>query len=455
MNKRNIIISIVTLVLAIASVIFNINYTNSDIEEISKGVETVTNIIEETTSTTEIVEITELDEQTVEVEQQVESDAVVEQENISYNGADTGTGLSLLGECTGLTYYSQADSRWANYLYTATNNSTQTMKSSACGPTSAAMVVSSSKGTILPTTMADLFVEQGFRTKNNGTAWSAYSWVADYFDFNDYAYTSNLNTAINYLNKGYYVIASCGSGLFTYGGHYIVLTGIENNTIKIYDPYLYNGKFNTASRRGKVTVDGTTIYCSIDNFRNYASYKGFWCFSNDSGKNNVTTTTIENITVNPNSVTSVDYNVKVTANTGLRIRSGASVDYDKIGAYAKNTIVNIIAESNGWGKTDKGWIYLYYTTKVKNTSNIAGAVYKTGNYKVTASLLNVRVGPGTQYKAKRYYQLTNNAKSQNKRLGNQYANGYKKDVICTVTKIQGKWGKTSSGWICLDYCRKQ
>ena len=34
-KKRNIIISIVTLVLVIASVIFNINYTQKDVEEIS------------------------------------------------------------------------------------------------------------------------------------------------------------------------------------------------------------------------------------------------------------------------------------------------------------------------------------------------------------------------------------------------------------------------------------
>lgn len=46
----------------------------------------------------------------------IESDAQVEQENISYDGINTGNGLSLLGKCTGLTYYSQADSRWANLV---------------------------------------------------------------------------------------------------------------------------------------------------------------------------------------------------------------------------------------------------------------------------------------------------------------------------------------------------
>lgn len=90
------------------------------------------------------------------------------------------------------------------------------------GPTAAAMVVSSSKGAILPTTMASLFVDNGYRTASNGTAWSAFSFVADYFDFDEYYTTSNFNTAMNYLktdadndgNADYYVIVSCRKRTF-------------------------------------------------------------------------------------------------------------------------------------------------------------------------------------------------------------------------------------------------
>lgn len=131
MNKRKMIITaIVTIVLAIVSAIFGVNYSERNVSEIANSVETVINYVDN--ATTEIEETTEAEEQTLEVEQEVESDAVVEQENIAYNGSSTGNGLSMLGECTGLTYYSQADTRWANYLYTSTNNNTQTMKSSAC-----------------------------------------------------------------------------------------------------------------------------------------------------------------------------------------------------------------------------------------------------------------------------------------------------------------------------------
>lgn len=440
MSKRKMIITaVVTIILAIVSAIWGVNYSERDVAEISNSVETVVNYVDNATSTTEIVETTEAEEQTLEVEQEVESDAQVEQENISYNGSSTGNGLAILGQCTGLTYYSQADTRWANYLYTSTNNNSQTMKSSACGPTSAAIVVSSSKGSILPTTMADLFVQNGFRTENSGTAWSAYSWVADYFNFNDYKYTSNYNTMLDYLNRGYYIIASCGSGLFTYGGHYIVLVGIENGNIKIYDPYLYTNKFNTASRRNKVTVNGNTVYCSIDNFKEYANYKGFWCFSNDSGLTENKNTDIKTV-VADNNIEDTNYKVRITASS-LRVREGADTNYKQVTSYKNGTIVTILKKYKNWGKTDKGWICLDYT--VQTVQKLNG--YKTGTYIINCNKLNVRTGPSTNNRIKTLKELTKSAKKQG---------GYVRGVRCTVSEIRGNWGKTPSGWICLDYCNK-
>lgn len=221
----------------------------------------------------------------------LEADALVEQENISYDGDNAGKGLDLLGKWQGLTYYSQADSRWATKLYTSTNNKTQTMKSSACGPTCSAMVVSSAKGAILPTTLASLSVDNGYRTASSGTAWAFYPFVADYFGFKEYHKTDDFNKAMTYLSQKnavgsskYYIICSCGSGLFTSSGHYIVLASLNGDTIQVMDPYLYNGKFNTASRKNaNVEVKGTSAYVSKANFERYANAKSFWIFSNDKG----------------------------------------------------------------------------------------------------------------------------------------------------------------------------
>lgn len=246
-------------------------------------------------ATTEIAKATIAEEQEVTDEGADESllepDALVEQENIAYNGDNAGKGIKLLGKWQGLTYYSQADSRWASKLYTSTSNKTQTMKSSACGPTSAAMVVSSAKGAILPTVMANLSVDNGYRTANSGTAWAFYPFVADYFGFKEYHKTDDFNKAMTYLSQKnaigtskYYIICSCGSGLFTSGGHYIVLASLDGNTIRVMDPYLYNGKFNTATRKNaNVTVKGTSAYVSKDKFKKYANAKSFWIYSNDKG----------------------------------------------------------------------------------------------------------------------------------------------------------------------------
>lgn len=87
---------------------------------------------DEKLSTTEEVESSEQNEKNVTDNEALETDAIVDQENISYKGDHTGEGLSLLGKYQGLTYYNQADSRWANIMYSSTNNKAQTMKTSAC-----------------------------------------------------------------------------------------------------------------------------------------------------------------------------------------------------------------------------------------------------------------------------------------------------------------------------------
>ncbi len=72
-------------------------------------------------------------------------------------------------------YFSQRDPRWANKMYSSVNNASQTIKSSGCGPTSCAMLVSSLTDTIIyPDDMANYFVSAGYRTSNNGTSWSAF-----------------------------------------------------------------------------------------------------------------------------------------------------------------------------------------------------------------------------------------------------------------------------------------
>ncbi len=395
--------------------------------------------------TTEIQVQTEEQEKAVAGEQTVEDEKFEQQGEIAYNGTSEYPNVTL-GNYQGLTYYSQIDNRWRYKMYSSVGNSSQTIGTSGCGPTCASMVVTATKGTITPPEMGDLFVQYGYRSANNGTYWSAFRWVADVFDIG-YQECSSLDTAVNLVRNNSYVICSVGNGLFTTGGHFIVIVGIDGNTLKIYDPYLYAGKFDTSTRRGKVTVSGNTVYCSIDNFRNYANYKGFFAYQHSG-----------NVQENQGNVTTATYTRYVNTNSkNLNVRS--SPNGTVISSLKKGTAVTV-AETNGsWSRITSpvsAWVSNSYLSSYTGSSVSAG--YTIGRYKVTnvsrTSVLCVRSGPSTKYSKKTYRQLSANARSQNKANGNYYANGYKNNVVFTVSKISGNWGLTPSGWVCLDYCTK-
>lgn len=317
---------------------------------------------------TEIIEQTEEEEKEVSAEQEVESEEFELQGEIAYNGTTEYPNISL-GDYVGLTYYNQTDSRWRNYKYTSTGDNSQTIGTSGCGPTSAAMIVTAIKGTITPPEMGDLFVQYGYRSANNGTYWSAFRWVADVFDIG-YQECSSLDTAVNLVRNNNYVIVSVGNGLFTTGGHFIVIVGIDGDTLKIYDPYLYSGKFDTSTRRGKVTVEGSTVYCRIDNFREYANYKGFFAYKHSG-----------NVQENTSTVTTSTYTRYVKVNTSLNVRAGAGTNYNIVGSLHNGDKVTVYETNENWSRIDTNrWVcsdYLVSTYSTPTISNTVGQTRKT------------------------------------------------------------------------------
>lgn len=456
-KKRNIVLIAIAIFVGILGGFgfYNANKDNSTEEIVNSAVNEIKDYITtynmsqeeiEELPSTEIVEQTEADEQETGEEQEVESEAFEEQGEIAYNGTTEYPNISL-GNYVGLTYYNQTDSRWNSHMYSSIGDRSQTIGTSGCGPTSASMVVTAIKGTITPPEMGDLYVKYGYRSANNGTYWSAFRWTADVFDIG-YQETSSLDTAVNLVRNNNYVIVSCANGLFTTGGHFIVIVGIDGDTLKIYDPYLYSGKFDTSTRRGKVTVSGNTVYCSIDNFRNYANYRGFFAYQHSG-----------NVQENTGNVITSTYTRYVSTNSkNLNVRSGAGY-YSIIGSLRKGTAVTV-AETNGsWSRITSpinGWVSSTYLSSYSSSNVSTG--YRTGKYKVTNvsrnSVLCVRTGSSTKYSRKTYRQLSANARSQNRANGNYYANGYKNNVIFTVSRVSGNWGLTPSGWVCLDYCTK-
>lgn len=140
------------------------------------------------------------------------------------------------------------------------------------------MVISSLTNNIIyPNQMAQLFKDNGFRA-NEGTSLNAFPWLGKKYELTCNR-VGHVNDAVNCLHRGGMVICSCGAGLFSTGGHIIVLAGMKDaNTIIVYDPYLYAGKFNQYGRQGKVTVDGNNVYCSMYNFQTYANCQAYFCY---------------------------------------------------------------------------------------------------------------------------------------------------------------------------------
>ena len=429
MKKKAIYGISLILILVLCSFLFLNSKKKENKQENNIKIFSMSNYELEQLQSNEIIESTSSDEQKVET-QTVENETFNEQGEIAYNGAEE-TPHVLIGDTPILTYYSQLDSRWRYDSYTSINNSYQNIGTSGCGPTAAAMAVTACKGAITPDQMASLYVNNGFRSANSGTYFSAFKWTADVFNI-EFEQTYSLDRALELMNNDYYVVASCGTGLFTYGGHYIFLTGVTDNTISIYDSYLYSNKFEVPSRSGKVNVNGNTVYCSVDNFSNYANAKCYFCFKHPvSVKKNIETNIINytsnNIETSQNQ-SSVQRNVKVKTYLNVRDNPNGNITDRLYNGY----IVTVYETDGSWSKIgDNRWISSAYLVSTNSNVNYSSG-YSLGLYKVTASKLNVRSGPSTNYKTRK-----------------QYNYGTRFDTY----GIKNNWAKTPSGWVCLDYCK--
>ena len=106
----------------------------------------------------------------------------------------------------------------------------------------------------------------------------------------------------------------------------------------------------------------------------------------------------------------------------LNIRTGPSTDFQSIGTYGKGDVIEILAQVDAWGYTEKGWVFINYVEEVQPT-------YSTGAGTVTIGL-NIRTEP--------------NAESE-------IAGSYSEGDIITILEVDGSWGKTDKGWINLKY----
>ena len=138
--------------------------------------------------------------------------------------------------------------------------------------------------------------------------------------------------------------------------------------------------------------------------------------------------TVNNITGTGSTTTPANAKYGVVTASELNIRSSASQSGERVGGYVYGDRITILETSNGWARTDKGWVSLSYVYVDGDVG--ANAAYGT----VTATQLNVRSGPGTNYDKVKSLNLNDRVQ------------------VLQQIKVGGtNWGYVSGGWVSMDY----
>lgn len=150
------------------------------------------------------------------------------------NGDPSSTGESGSGDViNNFPYYNQGDPRWGPKAY-----GPGTFASSACGPTSMAMVLKSYGHNVTPEDTVNYSLANGFRTKSSGTSWGFFNSIGKNYGLNVAEFDPNIPRVKEYLDNNIPVIASMTPGTFTKGGHFIVFSSHNkaDDTVTVNDP---------------------------------------------------------------------------------------------------------------------------------------------------------------------------------------------------------------------------
>ena len=132
-------------------------------------------------------------------------------------------------------YFNQGD--YSNISY-----GPGSLASDGCGPTAFAMVVSYLKGTMItPPEIINWCGNSYYAWPDNGTMWSFFPAAADHYGIRCDNSDASFDEAIQALKEGKVVINVQRAGIFTNGGHFIVLRSITpEGKILVSDPNGYN-----------------------------------------------------------------------------------------------------------------------------------------------------------------------------------------------------------------------
>lgn len=161
--------------------------------------------------------------------------------------------------------YLQTDKRWGG-IYVAAKGGQMNIGRAGCGPTSAAMLISTLTGKeVTPVDTMTWAAAHGHLEAGHGTNYSSYfqdqfaayglncqmlNWKNSYGNPNH----ANHTKVKEMLTQGYYFIALMNAGLWTSGGHFVVVWWADNK-IRINDP--------ASTKDARVNGDPTTFFSQV------------------------------------------------------------------------------------------------------------------------------------------------------------------------------------------------
>lgn len=161
--------------------------------------------------------------------------------------------------------YFQEDSKWGSNPLGNVDIAT-----GGCGFTSMAMVVSGLTGKDVTPSDVVNWGGSTYYVNNQGASWSLFPAAASHYGLKCENLGNSISAAVSALQSGKPVICSQGPGLFTTGGHYILLVGIDGSgAISIHDPSMYNGSDQYKGYNSRKFSQGEIS----------ASAKNYWAFS--------------------------------------------------------------------------------------------------------------------------------------------------------------------------------
>lgn len=151
-------------------------------------------------------------------------------------------------------YYNQRN--YSNIKYPSKNHPNATISSSGCGVCSVAICINTlaQKELYTISSLTKLALNSGAREAegtNVSTLLKAINKEHNEFTFSTTNYESVL---YNHLKNGGLAIANQGDAynVFSSQGHFVACVGIENNYIKVYDVYMYDGKYSQSPRNKRI-----------------------------------------------------------------------------------------------------------------------------------------------------------------------------------------------------------